>query len=249
MSLSLAQAAPPDEALNRVKSVWDFVIAGGPIMIPIGLLSLLALAVTIERLITLGRRRVIPPAFLPGLRGVESDLPRALEYCRADGSPLATLVAAALKKRGESRPAVEKAVEEAGQRLLTRFRERMRLMSALPQISTMLGLLGTIFGMIKTFQAVAASGQSLGKTEMLAEGIFEAWTATAAGLLVAIPALAAYHILMGRIDSTMVALDEALSGWLEEGAKPSPAAAATAAPPIKPEPMGGEAATAVVATA
>src|SRR5262249_26668228 len=95
------------------------------------------------------------------------------------------------------------------------LRHRMRLLSALPQVSTMLGLLGTIFGMIKTFQAVAASGQALGKTELLAKGIFEAWTCTAAGLLVAIPVLIFYHVLMGRIDGLAVEMDRVATDWIE----------------------------------
>src|SRR5262249_32083589 len=99
---------------------------------------------------------------------------------------------------------------------LVRFRRRMRLMSALPQVSTMLGLLGTIFGMIKTFQSVAASGESLGKTEMLAKGIYEAWTTTASGLLVAIPVLVAYHVLQGKIDQSVADLDRAAVAWVEE---------------------------------
>jgi hypothetical protein len=80
----------------------------------------------------------------------------------------------------------------------------------------MLGLLGTIFGMIKTFQAVATSGQSLGKTEMLAQGIFEAWTCTAAGLLIAIPVMVAYHMLMGRVDMLMAQLDHVAEDFVED---------------------------------
>jgi biopolymer transport protein ExbB len=78
----------------------------------------------------------------------------------------------------------------------------------------MLGLLGTIFGMIKTFQAISVSGQALGKTELLAKGIFEAWTCTAAGLLVAIPIMVAYHIILGKIDSVMVDLDRLAVDWV-----------------------------------
>jgi biopolymer transport protein ExbB/TolQ len=98
----------------------------------------------------------------------------------------------------------------------------------------MLGLLGTIFGMIKTFQAVAVSGQTLGKTEVLARGIFEAWTNTAAGLLVAIPVLIAFHVLMGRIDDAAVALDRTAGEWLEwERESLSKAHAVSAAPSVR----------------
>jgi len=144
---------------------------------------------------------------------------RAIEYAKADGSALAGIVGAAIKARHESVALREKHIDEAGQREAIRLRQRMRLLSALPQVSTMLGLLGTIFGMIKTFQSVAASGESLGKAERLAEGIYEAWTATAAGLLVAIPVMIFYQVLMGRIDSTLAALDKVVFDWIEEEAE------------------------------
>jgi biopolymer transport protein ExbB len=117
---------------------------------------------------------------------------------------------------------MQKAASEAGRRELVRLRHRMRLLGALPQVATMLGLLGTVLGMIKTFQAVAASGQSLGKTELLARGIFEAWANTAAGLLVAIPVLIAYHALLGRIDARIVELDRAATDWIESEQQAQP---------------------------
>lgn len=228
---TLAQGATqPPVVAGAPESVWDFVIKGGPTMIAIALCSLIAVAVIVERLAILRRRRVIPPDFIAGLKAVWADRTRAIEYCRANASPAANILEAAIRRRGERIEAVEKAVEEAGRREMVRLRHRMRLLGALPQISTMLGLLGTIFGMIKTFQAVAASGQSLGKTELLAKGIFEAWTCTAAGLLVAIPVLIAYHTLMGRIDALIVELDQMAVDWVEEQRAPRIEAAPEAPP-------------------
>lgn len=129
----------------------------------------------------------------------------------------------------------------------------MRLLSALPQVATMLGLLGTIFGMIKTFQAVAASSQALGKTELLARGIFEAWTNTAAGLLVAIPVLIAYHMLMGRIDGAAAELDGLAVNWIQsDGGLAVTNPAAHTAPGIVdvvPVPVAGAPAIALAAGA
>jgi biopolymer transport protein ExbB len=215
-TLLLAQAAdPPVVAGAKIESVWDFVLKGGPTMIVIGLCSLVALAVIVERLIVLRRRYVIPDVFVTSLRSVANDRSRALDLCTSNDSPIARILSVAIRRRGQSSEAIEKAVSDAGTREMVRLRHRMRLLSALPQVSTMLGLLGTIFGMIKTFQAVAASGQSLGKTELLAKGIFEAWTCTAAGLLVAIPVLIAYHALMGRIDALAVEMDRVATDWVE----------------------------------
>jgi biopolymer transport protein ExbB len=194
-------------------SVWDFAVKGGPTMIIIAICSLIALAIIVERLLLTRRAAVVPPAFMEGLRSAARD--RSLDLCRASASPIANILAAAVRQRGHSLEAMQKAAAEAGRRELVRLKHRMRLLGALPQVATMLGLLGTILGMIKTFQAVAASGQSLGKTELLARGIFEAWANTAAGLLVAIPVLIAYHALLGRIDARIVELDRAATDWIE----------------------------------
>ena len=194
-------------------SVWDFAVKGGPTMVVIALCSLIALAVIVERLLITRRSAVIPPAFLEGLRAAARD--RSLDLCRASPSPIANILAAAIQHRGEPLDSIQKSASDAGRRELVRLKHRMRLLGALPQVATMLGLLGTILGMIKTFQAVAASGQSLGKTELLARGIVEAWANTAAGLLVAIPVLIAYHTLLGRIDARLVDLDRAATDWID----------------------------------
>lgn len=219
----LAQAANPTVvAGGQLDSVWDFVVKGGPTMVVTILCSLLALTIIVERLIVLRRRAVMPPPYLERLNAAQHEPQRALEMSRDDGSPIANIVVAGLMRRADGVQAVEKAVEDAGRRELVRLRQRMRVLGALPQVATMLGLLGTIFGMIKTFQAVAASGQSLGKTEMLARGIFEAWTNTAAGLLVAIPVLVAYHALLGRIDMRIVEMDRFVVDWIEQNVRRTP---------------------------
>lgn len=216
LGLLLGQVpARPVESALKVDSVLDFVIKGGPVMMAIIACSLLATAVIVERFVSLRRRAVTPPDFLQGLQALAGDRHRAVDFCRANSSPIANILGAALKRQGQGMQATEKAAEEAGHREVIRLRQRMRVLGALPQVSTMLGLLGTIFGMIKTFQAVAASGQTLGKTETLAKGIFEAWTNTAAGLLVAIPVLIAYHLLLGKIDQRMVDLDRATTDFVD----------------------------------
>lgn len=212
------QPAPADHSSAtdalKLESVWDFVAKGGPTMIVIALCSLLALTVIVERAVLLRRRGVVPPHLIAGLKAVSSDPAKAIEYCETEGSPAAGVLAAIIRHRGQPPDVLKEAVKDAGARAMVRLRRRMRLLSALPQVATMLGLLGTIFGMIKTFQAVATSGQSLGKTEVLAKGIFEAWTNTAAGLLVAIPVLIAYHVLMGRVDDAASELDRMAVDWI-----------------------------------
>lgn len=204
----------------QIQSVWDFVLKGGPMMIPIGLCSLIALTVIVERLANLRRRNVIPPDFLPGLKALmkngDEGYSKASEYCEQNGSPLANILAAGIRRLSESVGLLEKHIQEAGQRAVFKLRKYLRTLSVIASICPLLGLLGTIFGMIKAFQTVATSGEALGKTELLAEGIYQAMITTAAGLLVAIPVMIAYHWLSARIDLLVDEMDQMTVEFVEE---------------------------------
>ena len=218
----LAQAATGNEAAGsgaRIESVWDFMLKGGWMMVPIIFCSLVALTVIIERIITLRRRNVIPPAFFPGLKKVldDGDDPAdALQYCQADDSPIAAVFTAAVKKLGEPIDQMEKHIQEAGERAVLALRKYLRSLSVLASIAPLMGLLGTIFGMIKAFQQVATSGESLGKAETLAAGIYEAMITTAAGLLLAIPVLVAYHWFTAKIEGHASEMDRMTVEFVEE---------------------------------
>lgn len=213
--LMLATPGGGGDAGSIVQTVWDMVIKGGWMMIPLGVCSLVALAIVVERMIITARARVAPPEFLGRVQGMRGSPRQALAAAKAERSPIGAVLAAVIASRGEERAQREKRAQDAGEREIIRLRERMRLLSSLPQVATMLGLLGTVFGMIRTFTVVAASGESLGKTEKLAQGIYEAWTATAAGLAVAIPTLVMYHVIMARIDAAARVMDETAQAWIE----------------------------------
>ncbi len=203
-----------------VTSVWDFVRKGGVMMIPLGLCSLVALTVVFERLISLRKRRIMPAGFVDGLReklGKDpSDAKPAIAYCQQDGSPLANVFAAGLKRLASPLDVVERHIEEAGQREVIKMRKYLRVLAVIAAVSPLLGLLGTIIGMIVAFQTVATSGEALGKTEMLATGIYQAMITTAAGLVVAIPALICYHWLTARVQAIVIDLDQTTMDFIDE---------------------------------
>jgi biopolymer transport protein ExbB len=225
-----AAQAPQLGDAAAVQSVWDFVVKGGPMMIPIGICSLIALTVTIERLISLRRVKVIPTDFLPELkkRLNERGAASALEHCQRDGSAVSAVFSAGIKRLGEPIERLEKHIEEAGLRAVQRLRKYLRVLSVIASIAPLMGLLGTIFGMIRAFQTVAGSAEALGRTELLARGIYEAMITTAAGLLVAIPTLIAYHWLAARIERLVAEIDEMTVEFLEEYAYGQPGGAAHA---------------------
>ena len=212
-------------------------------MIPIGLCSLIALTVNIERLTLLRRKRVIPPAFMPGLKevlnGKPGDTEAALVYCRQSTSAVANVLAAGIKKIDRCSPEIiEKSIEEAGQREVLKLRKHLRALAVIASVTPLMGLLGTIIGMITAFQTVAVSGEALGKTEMLAGGIYQAMITTAAGLSVAIPVLICYHWISAKIDTLVADIDHMSVDFVDEfgdGHRPSPPAATTVDGNARPE--------------
>lgn len=201
----------------QVQSVWDFLVKGGAMIVPIAICSLAALTVIVERSLVLRRTRVIPPSFLDGVREAFSGGPSdALAYCADNPSPIANVFQAGLKRSTDTADRREKAIEEAGAREVFTLRKYLRLLAVVAAIAPVMGLLGTIFGMIKAFQTVALAGDALGKTELLAKGIYEALITTAAGLLLAIPALVCYHWLSSKIDRLVFEMDRITVEFFEE---------------------------------
>ncbi len=218
-ALTAAQGANVAADAVRVNSIWDFVLKGGPVMIPIGVCSMIAFTVVVERLLSLRRRRVIPPGFTTGLRSIlrsgGDSNDAALTYCREQGGELSEIFAAALRYWREPYDVLERHVQRAGEHVVFQLQRNLRILSVIATIATMLGLLGTTLGMITTFQTVATSAQALGRTEMLAKGIYEKLITTAAGLCVAIPTLAAYHAFSAKVDRLVHEMDYIVMDFIE----------------------------------
>ena len=209
----------PDGAV-KVLSIWDFIVKGGPVMIPLGICSLVALTIILERFASLRRSRIIPPAFFVGLRKLLGNgaggRDEALEFCQSDGSPIAALLAEGIKHLDAPRDRLEKCITEAGQRQVMRLRKYLRALALIVSISPMLGLLGTVTGMVRAFQTVAASSEALGKAELLAKGIYEALITTVAGLCIAIPVLIAFHYFSARVERLVAEMDHVATDFVEE---------------------------------
>jgi biopolymer transport protein ExbB len=216
--------------------------AGGlQFMIPIGLCSLLGVTIIIERSISLRRRAIIPREFMPGLKEVfhhdGGDRMAGLDYCRADGSPISRVVAAAIRKLHKPQETVERAIEDAGGIEVLRLRRYLRLLYGVSAVAPMIGLLGTVWGMIKAFQVAAVAG--LGKAGLLAEGIYIALVTTFAGLVVAIPVLMFYYYFQGKIDDVVHEMNGVTVDFLEhytaEEDQMTPSPVSGSRPPAAPE--------------
>jgi len=188
--------------------MFEIVTAGGIVMVPIILCSILAVAITLERLWTLREQRVVPTELTDKVwQWVEN---RALSdkqvLALQQHSPLGSVLAAGLANRHRDRSVMVQAIEDAGRHVAHDLERYLNTLGTIAAASPLLGLLGTVTGMIRTFKAITVAG--IGNPTAMAGGIAEALITTAAGLLVAIPALFAYRYLRGRVDTLVIQMEK-----------------------------------------
>jgi biopolymer transport protein ExbB len=208
-----AETLPAAAAAAPRQTLWELFVAGGPVMYALLACSILSIAIIIERLVSLRRSAVIPAGFMPGLVGVlrdpVEDRQQAIQYAKSHDSTIARVVLAGLNRLPRGPSAAEKAMEDAGANEALKLRRNIRMLYALGSVATLLGLIGTISGMIKAFQV--ASGGGMGKAELLAKGIYEAMVCTFGGLAVAIVCTAFYYLFLGRIERLVADMNDALA--------------------------------------
>jgi biopolymer transport protein ExbB len=182
--------------------LYDIVFSGGPLMIPIALCSVVALTYMVERSIRLQRSRLGDPGFRSRLvEAVQTGGATAgLGVCNENANAQARVMSVGLRHAHDDWQRREKAVEDAGAREVDRLSANLRPLVVVAMIAPLLGLLGTVWGMIDAFSNIALA-DGLGKPENLAAGISQALVTTAAGLAVAIPTQAAYYWFRSRIDA------------------------------------------------
>ena len=178
----------------------ELLAKGGVVMIPIGLCSVAALAIILERLWSLRRGQVIPPQAVYRIEEwvLRGEIDRAREACESSDSSYAKSLLSGLNRAGERRRVIKEAVEEAGRQEIIHLERYLTLLGTIVSISPLLGLLGTVLGMIKVFTIISTVG--VGDPGVLANGIGEALITTAAGLSVAIPALVCHRYFHRVID-------------------------------------------------
>jgi len=197
-------------------SILRAIDKGGIMMYPILFCSILMLGIAIERFYTLQRKNIINPDFLDKVRSHWNwkDIHLGLQLCNSYDNSLSRILKAGLLRFGGKVDEVEHAIEGAGQHEASLLTSNLRVLGAVANITPMLGLLGTVFGMIKAFEVISESGT--GNPSLVASGISEALVTTAAGLVVGIPALALYHYFRGRIERFVFEMEEVSLQLVEE---------------------------------
>ncbi len=178
--------------------MWEMILAGRYMMIPIALCSLLGMAVFLERFIVLRSRRIIVPELVSTVKTLRqaSDFSVAYAVCDQHPGPFSNVIRSGLDHAGAEWEINRDVMQEVGRQEAVRLTRNLRALETIAAVAPLLGLLGTVVGMIRVFAAVSHAG--LGNPEVLSGGISEAMVTTAAGLIVGIPALVGHNWLEGR---------------------------------------------------
>ena len=193
----------------------EIIQAGGWLMLPIIACSIVAAAIIMERLWTFQQKRVLPQDLTAqAWQWVKADQldPEHLQILH-QSSPLGQVLAAGLANRDTSREIAKESIEDTGRHVVHELERYLNPLGTIAVVSPLLGLLGTVIGMVKVFAAITANG--VGNPGILAGGISEALITTAAGLTVAIPSLIGYRYLRGRVDSLVVHMEKEAMKFLE----------------------------------
>ncbi|MDP9198867.1 MAG: MotA/TolQ/ExbB proton channel family protein [Pseudomonadota bacterium] len=188
--------------------MWEIIIAGGPVMWPIMLCSVAAAAIILERIWTLQRKRIIPQELTERVWKLVETRTLNDRHVEALGrnSPLGRVLAAGLANHDKGRDIMKEAIEDTGRHVVHELERFLNALGTIAAISPLLGLLGTVIGMIEAFDAITSQG--VGDPRMLSGGIGEALITTAAGLIVAIPALLGYRYLRGVVDFLVIEMEK-----------------------------------------
>lgn len=193
----------------------ETLVAGGPVMIPIALCSVIAMAVFLERLWALRAERITPRSLRVQARELvkQGRFDDAITLCRTNDVALGRVLEMALVERDAPRPHIKERLEEVGRKEAAEMERGIPVLGTIASIAPLLGLLGTVGGMIVTFQVIQEQG--LGNVANLAGGISQALITTFAGLTVGIPAVVANRYLLSRVDNLVLDLESASLDMLE----------------------------------
>lgn len=188
--------------------MFEIVKSGGLLMVPIILCSIIALAIIGERLWSLQRKRIIPKHLVAQIWQLHSRGQLTKEQITAvrTSSPLGRVLASGLSNMNNSREVMKESIEETGRHVVHELEKYLNTLGTIAAITPLLGLLGTVIGMIQVFSVITSVG--VGNPEVLAGGISKALITTAAGLSIAIPALMAHRYFRGLIDQIVVYMEQ-----------------------------------------
>lgn len=208
-------AAKVDEG-EITLTIWDLMLKGGWIMIPLAILSIIAIYIFVERYMALNRASKEEINFMNNIRDFmhEGKIDSAKALCKSNESPIARMVEKGISRIGKPLNDVNAAVENVGKLEVSKLEKNIAALATIAGVSPMIGFLGTVSGMIKAFYNMAMAGNNI-EIDVLAGGIYEAMITTLGGLFVGIIGYIAYNILVARIEKVVFILEARTTQFMD----------------------------------
>ncbi len=191
--------------------MFEIIQKGGPVMYPIIFCSILAVAIVIERFYHLYKAKIDTKDFMNNVEITvrHNKIAEAIKICEKTPGPIAHIVRAGILKHDRSRQEIRESIEDAGHQEVPRLEKHLSLLATIAHIAPLLGLLGTVTGMVRAFQIIQEKSASFNPVSPgdLAGGIWEALLTTVAGLIVAIPTVVLYNYLVNRVDEFVLEME------------------------------------------
>jgi len=207
-TVALGTDGQEGEVIVKRGFIRDLLHKGGEVMYVLIIVSLLGITIVVERLFSLRRSKILPRSFIAKVRTrwLKGDIRGAFDLCDENDLPIARVLRAGLAKQKMGLSEVERAIESTGSHEVQSLSKHLRALGALSSIAPLLGILGTVMGMIQAFNVIATSGSR--RPDLIADGISAALITTAAGLSIGIPLFLLYHYLKGRADQMTWEMEE-----------------------------------------
>jgi biopolymer transport protein ExbB len=191
-----------------MQTVWEFLVKGGITMIPLGLCSIIGVAIVVEKFIALRRSRILIPEVVAVIDGLATadDVPLVLSICEKHNGPLPNIVRTALENRRLPRDEMKEVIIDQGRQEIRSLERGLSALETVAAISPLLGLFGTVIGIFRIFQVISRMG--VGQASALSGGISEAVITTIAGLAIAIPAAVAYNYFSNRAENLVLDIEK-----------------------------------------
>ena len=195
--------------------MFEIIQKGGPVMYPIILCSILAFAIVVERLYHLYKAKIDTKDFMNNIEITikRNRIAEAIKICDKTSGPIAHIVKAGILKHDRSRQEIRESIDDAGHQEVPRLEKNLSLLATIAHVSPLLGLLGTVTGMVRAFQVIQEKSASFNPVSPgdLAGGIWQALLTTVAGLIVAIPTVVAYNYLVNRVDEFVLEMERSVT--------------------------------------
>ncbi len=191
-----------------MKTVWEFLVKGGICMIPLFMCSIAGLAIVIEKWISLRRRKIIVPEVVGVLENIKAmnDFSLAVSICEKHKGPFANIIRIVLESHTLPREEIKEILSDQGRQEVHQLEKGLGVLETVAGIGPLLGLLGTVLGILKVFKVISVMG--VGQASALAGGIAEALITTIAGLFIGIPALVAYNYFGNKAESLVLEIEK-----------------------------------------